>query len=204
MFTNSITATQNWDWRLDLQSYGTISLLIFITMSFNIQIDNFVYHSDSEITILVSVSSKLLKYTSINLFIEKLSTLTIAKITVSTGTGFRMQKKWNVWEQLRCVAHSPLIVGMTKALLNLLGTCFVQTKCVLRNFAYKRRLSNLWKEVIISVLVLNPCLRCAIFPVNNEHFNKSWGVTKGITFLKRIKNQFKILLEKCFVQHAQT
>ena len=38
--------------RLDLQSQKTISLHITITISLNIQIDKFVYHSDLETTIL--------------------------------------------------------------------------------------------------------------------------------------------------------
>ena len=58
--------------RLDLQNQKTISLLITITISLNIQIDKFVYHSDLETTILVYFPSKKLNYTAINLFLQKL------------------------------------------------------------------------------------------------------------------------------------
>ena len=62
---------------LDLQSHKTISLLITITISLNIQIDNFVYHSDLETSILASFPSKILNCTAVKLFLRKLSTLTI-------------------------------------------------------------------------------------------------------------------------------
>ena len=72
--------------RLDLQSQKAISLLITIKMSLKIQIDKFVYRSDLETTILGYFPSKALNYTAINLFLQKLSTLTIAKFTSSTKT----------------------------------------------------------------------------------------------------------------------
>ena len=77
--------------RLDLYSQKTISLLITIKVSLNIQIDKFVYHSDSETTILAYFPSKSLNYTAINLFLQKLSTLTILKFTISTRTDFTLQ-----------------------------------------------------------------------------------------------------------------
>ena len=72
--------------RLDLQSQKTISLLITITISLNIQIDKLVYLSDLEITILAYFPSKSLNYTAISLFLQKWSTLTTVKFTISTRT----------------------------------------------------------------------------------------------------------------------
>ena len=46
---------------------------------------------------------------------------------------------WNNWGQLRCVAHLPLILGFTIALLNQLGTCFVRLQSVRLNFACTNR-----------------------------------------------------------------
>ena len=57
--------------------------------------------------------------------------------------------------------------------------------------------------MIISVLNASPCFRCTIFPLKNKHFRFSWSLTKEFTFLKRIKNQFNMLLEICIVQHGQ-
>ena len=77
--------------RLDLQSQKTISLLITITISLKIQIDKFFYHSDLETTILAYFPSKCLNYTAINSFLQKLSTLTIVKFTISTRTDITLQ-----------------------------------------------------------------------------------------------------------------
>ena len=77
--------------RLDLQSEMTVSLFITITILSNIQIDKFDYRSDSKRTILASFLSKSLNYMAIIYFPQKLSTLTIAKITISTGTEIRLE-----------------------------------------------------------------------------------------------------------------
>ena len=111
---------------------------------------------------------------------------------------------WNNWEQLRCVAHLPLIIGMTIALLNLLGMCIIRTQCVRVYSACTKRLFSLLTKVIISVLYASPPVRCAIFSLNKKPFRFSWNVTKRFTFLKRHENQFKMLLYICVVQHAQT
>ena len=76
---------------LDLQSQKTISLFITITISLNIQIDKFVYHSDFETTNLAYFLSKSLNYTVKNLFLRKLSTLSIVKFTISTRTDITLQ-----------------------------------------------------------------------------------------------------------------
>ena len=48
----------------------------------NIQIDKFVYNSDLETTIFAFFPSKSLKYTAMILFPQKLSTLTIVKLSI--------------------------------------------------------------------------------------------------------------------------
>ena len=70
---------------------------------------------------------------------------------------------WINWEHLRCVAHSPLIVGMTIVLLFSLGTCFVQIQSVRINFACTKRLFNFSAEAIINVRNAHLCARCSIF-----------------------------------------
>ena len=77
--------------RLDLQSQKTISLLITITISLKVQIDKFIYHSDLETTILAYFLSKRLNYRVTNIFLQKLSTLTIVKFTNSTRTDITVQ-----------------------------------------------------------------------------------------------------------------
>ena len=75
---------QNPKLRLDPRSQKTISFVITITISLNIQSDKFIYHSVWDTTILAFLSPKSLNYTAINLFLQKLSTLAIVKFTISS------------------------------------------------------------------------------------------------------------------------
>ena len=77
--------------RLDLQRQKTISLLITIAISLNIQIDKFVYRSGLETTILAYFPSKKLNYSATKLFIQELSILTIANFTIATRTDITLQ-----------------------------------------------------------------------------------------------------------------
>ena len=61
------------------------------------------------------------------------------------------KQMWNIWEQLRCVAHSPLIVGITIALLISLGTYCPNTKCSGKLCLHKKKLFNLSAEATINV-----------------------------------------------------
>ena len=106
---------------------------------------------------------------------------------------------WNNWEQLQCVAHSPLIVGTTKALLLSLGTCIVQKQSVRVNSACTKGLFNLSAEAIRNVRNSRLRVRCAKFFLNIKHIPFSCRLVKGFTFLKRLQNQFKMLLEMCIV-----
>ena len=88
---------------------------------------------------------------------------------------------------------------MTIALLFSLGTCIVQIQNVRVNFACTKRLFNLLADAIINVRNAILCARCAIFPLKIKHIPFFCRLAKGFTFLKRAKNQFKMLLEMCFV-----
>ena len=80
----------------------TIFLLIAITISFNIQIDKFVYRSYLETTIFAFFELKYLNFTAINLI------LTIAKFTTRRKNEITLQ---TIVKQLRaitmCCAFTP-------------------------------------------------------------------------------------------------
>ena len=59
-------------------------------ISLNIQIDKFVHRSDLQTTLLAYYPSKSLNSTAIDLYLQKLSTLTIVKFTISTRTDKRL------------------------------------------------------------------------------------------------------------------
>ena len=77
--------------RSDLQSRRTISLLITIKISLNFQINKFVNRSILEATTLAPFPSKILSYSVMNLYLQNLSTLTIAKSTISAKTDITLQ-----------------------------------------------------------------------------------------------------------------
>ena len=91
--------------------------------------------------------------------------------------------------------HSPLMVGMTKALLFTLGTYIVQIQSVWVNFACTKRLFNNLAEAKINVRNVGLCARYAIFPLKIKQIPFSCQLVKGFTFLKRAQNQFKMFLE---------
>ena len=102
--------------RLDLQSQKTISLLINMTLSLNIRIGKFAYRSDLETSILAFFYQKTLNYKAISLFLQKLSTLTIAKFTISTRTDITLQRGVKQLRTIAMCSAFTLIMGMTIAL----------------------------------------------------------------------------------------
>ena len=120
---------------MDLQSQKTISLLLTITISLNIQIDKFFYRSDLETTILEYFLSKSLNYSAIILFLQKFSTLTIAKFNISARTEITLQTIVKKMRAITMCSAFTLIVGMTMTLLFSLRTCYVHIQSVLVNFA---------------------------------------------------------------------
>ena len=99
----------------------------------------------------------------------------------------RCKQVWNIREQLRCVGHSPLIVGIAIALLFPLGTCNVQTQNVRENIACTKRLFNLLAEAIINVRNVGLCAGCAIFLLRVKQilFFVAWS--RGLHFWREPK-----------------
>ena len=106
---------------------------------------------------------------------------------------------WHFWEQLQCVVHSPLIVGMTIALLFSLRTCIVQIQSVWVSFACTKRLFNLSAEAIINARNAHLCARCGIFLLMIKQNLFFCRLVKVFTFLKRTQNHFEVSLEMCIV-----
>ena len=101
---------------------------------------------------------------------------------------------WNIWEQLRCVAHSPQIVGTTIALLFSLETCIVQRQSVRVTFACPKCLFKLSAETIINVRNARLCATCAIFLLKIKQIPFSCRLAREFTILRRLQNNFKMLV----------
>ena len=106
---------------------------------------------------------------------------------------------WNNCEQLRRVVHSTLIVGMTITLLFSLQSCIVQIKsvrvnvaCTQKTFQFLGRSDN--QRPHCGSVCQVPNILC-------EDRKKPFfcPLGKGCTFLKRVQNQFKMLMEMCIV-----
>ena len=122
-------------------------LLITITITLNIEIDKFVYLSDLETTILAYISSKSLCYTAINLFLQKLSTLTIVKFTVSTRTEITLQTSV---KQLRAITMSSAFTtgcGYDNSCVFLIGDVYCpNTKCLGKLCLHKKTFQSLGRS----------------------------------------------------------
>ena len=117
--------------RLDLKSQKTVSLLITITISLNIQIDKFVYHSDLETAILAYFPSKSLNYTAINLFLQKLSNLTIVKFTISTKTDITLQTSVKYLKAIAMCSAITLDCGYDNSTIIFIGDVYCpNTNCL--------------------------------------------------------------------------
>ena len=67
-----------------------------------------------------------------------------------------------------------------------------------------KRLFNLSADATISFLNARSLVSCAIFPLKNKQNRLNWSLVIRFIFSQRGKNHFKMLLEMCIVQHAQT
>ena len=120
----------------------------------------------------------------------RMSNLTIAKTPPLQEPIIRYKQMWNNWEQLRCVALSPLIVCMTIALVNVLAMFTVRTSCVLEKSSFTDRFFNFSAEATIIILKAQLPVRFASFPLKNKRIHFSRGLSKGFLFWKIHKNQF--------------
>ena len=133
--------------RLDQQSQKTISLLNITTISLNIQIDKFVYRSDLEATILAFFRSKSSNYTAINLFLQKLSTLMIAKVTISTRTDITLQRSVKYLRAITMCSSFTPDCGYDKSTNNLIGDVFCpNTKCSGKLCLHKKTFQSLGRS----------------------------------------------------------
>ena len=180
--------------RLDLQSQKTISSLITITISLNTQMDKFVYRFDLETTILAYFPSKSLNYKAINLSLQKLSTLTIAKFTISTRTYFTLQTSVKYLRAIPMCSSFTRGCGYDNSTYFLLGDVnFPNTNCSGKLCMHKKTFQSLGRSDCQCPQRASVCQVRNIFFEDQTH--SFCRLVKGFTFLKRLQNQFKMFLE---------
>ena len=134
-------------------------------MSLNIQLDKFVYHSDSETTIIAYFPSKSLKYTAINLFLQKWSNLTIAKITICTRTDITLKTSVKYLKAITMSSAFTPDCRCYNSTIVLIGDVYCPNTKSSINFACTKRLFNLSAEAIINI---RNAQLCASFPFDDQ------------------------------------
>ena len=86
---------------------------------------------------------------------------------------------WHFREQLWCLAHSPLIVGMTKLYYLYWGRVLSQYN-VFGKLNMQKKPLNLSAEAIINVPNARLCARCALFVLKMKQIPFPWRFFKGV------------------------
>ena len=93
-------------------------------ISLNVQVDNFVYRSDLETSNPTFFLSKSSRNAVIILHLEKLSTLTIAKMTTSTRTDIMLQTSMKLLRAITMCSTFTPDCRYDKSLINLITNVF--------------------------------------------------------------------------------
>ena len=163
----------------------TISLPITITISLNIQIDKFVYHSDLETTILAYFPSNNLNYMAINLFLQKLSTLTIVNFTICARTVITLQRSV---KKLRAIIMCSSFIpdcGYDSSTIILIADVFCpNTKCFGKLCLHKKILQSLGRSDYQCPQCGSVC-QVRNIPFDDQRIFFCCRSAKGFTILKR-------------------
>ena len=113
----------------------------------NIQTDKFVHRSDLETTTVGYFPSKSLNYTAMNLFLQKFSTLTIAKFTISTKTDIRLQTSVKEMRAITMCSAFTTDCGSDKSTIALIGDVYCpNTKCSGKLCLHKKTFQSLGRS----------------------------------------------------------
>ena len=190
MLTDSVTETQNWDW-----IYSVIDNLFVHYYKVNIEHPNgqirWCFRFQNNNSCVFSIRKFELHGNQFTLT----ETVTLKHRLIHQEPILRCKQVWIKWEQLRCIAHSILIIAITRAFFSLLGRCTVRAKRVPGNFACTKTLKSLGRSDYKCPQCAYIYIRSAIFYWKNKHIRFNLCVAKEFIILKRRKNQFKILLE---------
>ena len=148
-------------------------------------------------TIPACFPSIRLNYMAINLFLQKLSTLTIAKLTTSTRTDITLPASVNKLKRITTCSAFTRDSWNKKNIINFIGSEYCPNGMCSEKFCLHEKNFQSFQKVIVSVLLASPPVKCAIFPLRNKQCHFSCSLTKGFTFLKKRKNQIKLHCPTC-------
>ena len=166
--------------RLDLRSQKIIFVLITITISLNIQIDKFFYHSVLDTTILAYFSPKSLNYTAINLFLQKLSTLAMVKFTISTRTDITLQTSVKHLRAILMCSAFTADCGIDNITIILIGDVYCpHTKCLGKLCLHKKTFQSLGRSSYQCSQCGSVCQLCNL-PFENQTNSFLMSLGQGV------------------------
>ena len=157
-------------------------------------IDKFFYGSDLETTILVSFPTEKLKYTVISIFLQKLSILAFAKLTMSPRTDNTLQTSLNNLRTKTMCSVFTSDCGYENSFISLIGDVFKNTKCSGEPCLHKKTFQSLGRSDYQCPQGACVC-QVPNIPHDDQTVSYSCRLVKGFTFLKTGQNQLKMFLE---------
>ena len=110
---------------------------------------------------------------------------------------------WPYWEHSRYLAHSALFIGVIKPSSKLLGTCIVRIQCVYLYFLSQKVFQSLERNDY-QFPQFKSTYRIHKIPCEEQKNSFFLECNRVIYICEEMKNQFKLLLEICIVQHVPT
>ena len=185
--------------RLDSQKQKTNCSVIATRIYLSIWTDKFGYRSGLKRTRLAFFPSKSLNITVIRSFLQKLSTWVTAKSNISTRFDFLFLTSVTFMRAITLCSAFTTDFGYDNSTIILIGDVYCPNRKCSGKLCLHKTLFNLSAEAISNDHNARLCVRCAIFHLKIKQNPFSCRLVKGFTFLKRLQNQFKMLLEKCIV-----
>ena len=159
--------------RTDIQSQKTTFLLITLEISLNIQVEKCVLRSHFKTTIRAFFPSNKLSYMVINLYLQKLSTLTITKFNTFTRTDITLQTNVkNLGVNPMCSAFTPDCRYDNNS-FKFIGTVHCPNEISSRKLCLHKKAFNLSAEATINALKVRTRVRCAKYFLRNKEYRFS-------------------------------
>ena len=133
-----------------------------------------------------------------------MSTLIIANFTKSTRTDISLQTSVTLLRAFTMFGTISPIYWCDKLFIKTFRNVYCPNTMCLAILSFTKSFSITWKNWLSmsSIQVHLPNPPNSLWRTNKFVF--FWNLTEWYTFVMRCKNQFKLLLEICIVQHVQT
>ena len=134
---------------------------------------------------------------AINFFLQKVSTLTIVKFTISTRTDITLKTSVNFLRATTMCSSLTSDCGYDNSTNNLIGDVYCpNTKCLGKLCLHKWFFQSLSRS---DYQCLQSASVCQVPKIPSEDQTNSFFLSYGFIFLKKVQKQFKMALEMFIV-----